>query len=102
MPLPASRVSLGRPWALKVSSTRETALRVVRWEWSMLDSGVGVPEPSNLCAGLRQKALMTAEQGRRPGSTEQSGADPVEPALPLAAAQIPRRAMGTQAVGQLA
>ena len=30
MPLPASKASLGSPWALKVSSTSDTALRVVR------------------------------------------------------------------------
>ncbi|MNP75664.1 hypothetical protein D3C76_1727600 [compost metagenome] len=32
MPLPASNASLDSPWFLKVLSTRETALRVVRWE----------------------------------------------------------------------
>src|SRR5471032_2647270 len=37
MPLPASSASLDRPSALKVFSTRETALSVVRWEWSMED-----------------------------------------------------------------
>ncbi len=61
----------------------------------MLDSGVGVLEPSNLYAGLRQRPLMAAQQRSRPGAAEQSGTDPVEPALALAAAQIPRRAMGT-------
>ena len=67
-----------------------------------LRSGKGQSWFNRISAGLRQKALMTAEQGRSPGSTEQSGTDPVKPALALAAAQIPRRAMGTQAVGQLA
>jgi len=45
---------------------------------------------------------LTAQQRRRARPTEQPGADPVEPALPLAAAQIPRRAMGAEAISQLA
>jgi hypothetical protein len=52
IPLPANNSSRDKPSALKASSTNETALRVVRWEWSMLGSSVEVLEPSNLCAGL--------------------------------------------------
>src|SRR3546814_10067382 len=54
-------------------------------------------------AGLLAKlCLLAAQQGSRPRATEQPGTGPVEPALALARAQIPRRAMGTEAIGQLA
>ena len=45
---------------------------------------------------------MTAEQGSGTRTTKQPRTDPVEPALALAAAQIARRTMGAEAIGQFA
>ena len=56
----------------------------------------GLPDLS----GARDR--LTTQQRCSACDTEQPGADPVEPALSFAAAQVPRSPVCAQAVGQLA